>query len=204
MTTESPAVPACLLRPYSATPTQKGGTLIAESVTSLEEHRRLVCDPDAYRPERCPRCGCEQLHAHDFRTRVLDDGRSRQGEVIRRYLCASEECEATWRVLPAVIARHLHRTWDTVQAATSGPTKVPATTVGRWLGRLQLVAVHLLQLLCGSAEPGVLAVLDELPLDCRRGELALALAEGGVLSRRQRLQQLAVWVHRLQPGLRLM
>ena len=135
---------------------------------------------------------------------MLDDGDRVLVEAIRRYQCAEEDCEAVWRILPAVIARHLHRTWETVQAATSEPTRVSATTVRRWLGRLQLVATQLTQLLATTAEEAVLAITDRLSIACTRAELVLALARGAVLSRSRRLQQLAAWVHRLQPGVRLM
>ena len=60
-----PAAPACLCTPYSSKPDQKGGTLIFEGVDSLQEHRQLLGDPDAYRPQRCGCCGCLRLHAHD-------------------------------------------------------------------------------------------------------------------------------------------
>jgi hypothetical protein len=205
MTTTTPAVPACLLTPYSAKPNQKGGTLVAEAVESLQEHRRLVCDPDAYRPERCPRCGFSRLHAHDFRDRTLVDERTERVETIRRYQCMGEGCEAVWRILPAVIARHLHRAWETVEAATSKPScsKLPKTTLRRWLARLQLVATQLTQLLATTAEP-VLAITDPLCIACTRSELVAALAGGGVLDRLHRLQQFAGWLHRLEPGVRLM
>lgn len=35
----------------------KGGTIIAEDVWSVEEHRRRVAAPDAYRPPACLACG---------------------------------------------------------------------------------------------------------------------------------------------------
>ena len=204
MTNTIPAVPACLLTPYSAKPGHKGGTLIVETVTTLREHRRLICDPDGYRPGRCPRCGCPRMHAHDFRERVLVEAKRRTEETIRRYLCADKGCGAVWRILPAAIARHLHRTWETVQAATSEPSKLPKTTSRRWLARLRLAATLLIQVLATTADRAVLVVTDPLSIACTRAELVAALAGGGVLSRARPLQQLANWVHRLQPGVRLM
>ena len=50
-----PAAPVCLTTPYCAKPEQKGGTLIAEEVRGIDEHRRLL-ETDGYRPEGCPRC----------------------------------------------------------------------------------------------------------------------------------------------------
>jgi len=144
------------------------------------------------------------MHAHDFRERVLVEVGRRTVETIRRYQCTDEDCGAVWRILPAVIARHLHRTWQTVQAATSEPSRLPKTTSRRWLARLRLAATLLIQLLSTTAERTVLAVTDPLSIACTRSELVAALAGGGVLSPRRRLQQLANWVHRLQPGVRLM
>jgi type IV pilus biogenesis protein CpaD/CtpE len=39
---------------------------------------------------------------------------------IVRYVCASPECRATWRVLPAFVARHLWRRWPTVARTIAG------------------------------------------------------------------------------------
>ena len=57
------------------------------------------------------------------------------------FLCA--ECSASWRVLPAFLARCLWRTWDVVEAALfEGAQKVsvPARTVQRWRARLMQAA----------------------------------------------------------------
>ena len=207
MSTTPPAVPACLSTPDSAKPGQKGGTLIFEGVESLDEHRRLICDPDGYRPERCLHCGCLCLHAHEFRERTLIGIESGSVETIRCYRCTDRKCRAVWRILPAAVARHLHRAWETVQDATSEPAiarTVPRTTLRRWLGRLHLVATQLTQLLAATAVPVVLAVTDGLSIACRRAALVAALVEGGLLGRQDCLQQLAAWVHRLKPGVRLM
>ena len=202
MTTTSPAVPACLSTPYSSKPDHKGGTLIFEGVDSLQEHRQLLCDPGGYRPERCSSCGSLRLHAHDFRVRVLDDGEQILVETIRRFRCANKACKAVWRILPAVIARHLHRTWQTVQQAASGSTKVSEATVRRWRTRLGRVATGLTQLLATTAEQ-VRAVTDSLSIACTRVELVAALVAGGLLDRSRQLQQLAAWIHRIEPGVRL-
>ena len=58
-----PQAPRYLERRYGSS--QKGGTLIAEDVRDLETHERRLCDPDGYRPRRCPRCGHDVLHVHD-------------------------------------------------------------------------------------------------------------------------------------------
>ena len=44
----------------------KGGTLIDHEVRDLETHERRLCDPDGYRPGRCPRCGHCVLHVHCY------------------------------------------------------------------------------------------------------------------------------------------
>ena len=49
---------------------------------------------------------------------------------IRRYICANKECQATWRILPAFLARHLWRVWPTVERVAlpaTPPAVVPAT-----------------------------------------------------------------------------
>jgi hypothetical protein len=48
---------------------------------------------------------------------------------IRRYICANKECQATWRILPAFLARHLWRVWPTVERVAlpaTPPAVVPA------------------------------------------------------------------------------
>ena len=34
---------------------------------------------------------------------------------IIQYICASEECNATWRILLSILARHLWRVWPMVE-----------------------------------------------------------------------------------------
>ena len=92
---------------------KQGGTLIAEDVWSFEEHRSRMETPSGYRPEGCPRCD-GFLHGHGCRWRKLRDQPDSAEEAIRRYLCP--ECGAVWQVLPAFIARHLHRTWGAIQS----------------------------------------------------------------------------------------
>jgi len=194
----TPAPPACLIRPYSANPEQRGGTLIAEQVVDREEHRRLLSDPDAYRPERCLHCDDDRLHAHDFRERHL---RGEGGlETFRRYRCAG--CGAAWFVLAGFMARHLHRAWAFVEAATTGDgdpaTRPPARTLLRWFGRLSANARHVLQALATSG-----VELGGAAYSRSRAELLVAMVRGNLLSVRRRMAELAGWLHRLVPGLRL-
>lgn len=207
-----PAIPACLNTPYTSKPSQKGGTLIAEDVVDLEEHRRRLWDPDAYRPAECFNCGSDLLHAHGFRERRLVDEGGMSWEEIRRYLCAS--CHGVWQVLPAMICRHLHRPWEVVQSAVAaqgvvepeGPErgpKLPGQTVGRWMGRLMMSALVLTQALVGAGA-AVSDVIGRVGMDCTRGELVDALAAADVVQGPRKLEQLAGWIHRLVPGVRLM
>lgn len=206
-----PAVPAYLNTPYAAKPGQKGRTLIAEDVHDLDEHRRRLCDPDAYRPDCCPYCG-RFLQTLDLRSRKLRDHPDSAEELIRRYRC--RPCHAVWQVLPAFIARYLHRTWDAVQSAVVAAggleptgserrvTRKPST-VRRWLRRLGSSAQVLVQaLLAVGAEVGT--VLKRLGAGCTRGELVEGLAWEGLIAKQRKLEQLACWIHRLAPGLRLM
>lgn len=151
---------AVLNTPYAAKSGQRGGTIIAESVREVEEHRRLV-ESGGYRPEGCPRCG-RFLHAFGQRQRKLRDlSGSTTQESICRYRC--RPCRAVWQVLPGFIARHLHRTWDVVQTALaelSSPQR-PATratsTLRRWRGRLASSAVVLIQAMLGGRGVGRIA-----------------------------------------------
>lgn len=206
-----PAPPACLTRPYSANQKQKGGTLIAEDTVDSQAHRRRMADPDGYRPDICRRCGGGCLHAHDFRERRIRGAPDCVVERVRRYRCAG--CRAVWMVLPLLLARHLHRRWDTVQAAMVAAgvvgddgagrrVAVPATTRRRWTKRLRSSARVLVQVLAGAGA-AICGVLERLTVACTRAELVDGLAGDGLLMARQKTAQLAGWIHRLVPGLRL-
>ena len=206
-----PALPEYLNTPYSAKPWQRGGTLIEEEVQDLEDHRRKVLDPDWYRPDGCPRCN-GILIGHGCRYRTLRDQPDSAGEEIRRYRCLP--CRAVWQVLPAFLARHLQRTWGAIQSRlvaagalerTGAEWRVRSkpTTLHRWLARLYAVATVLTQAL---AESGceVAAVIADLGSQCSRGELIEALERADLVDKRHKAGQLACWVHRLVPGIRVM
>ena len=91
--------PPCLEKRYPSS--QRGGTLIAEDVTDLGMHEKLLPDPDGYRPDWCLKCGNGVLHAHDFRERTVSGRQGGPPITIRRYECAG--CEAIWRVLRALL-----------------------------------------------------------------------------------------------------
>lgn len=202
-----PAAPAVLCTLDSTKPGQKGGTLIAESVCDVNEHRRLLKN-GGYRPERCPHCG-GFLHVLGRRTRRLRDlSGSTTEESICRYRC--RPCGAVWQVLPGFIARHLHRRWDTVQTVVAAPERTSArprvtrqtSTVRRWRRRLASSALMLMQAL-EAAGAAVEAVLNEVGSWCTRDEMVEVLARAGVVGKGCKYKDLAGWIHRIFPGLRL-
>ena len=206
----------CLTRPYPSS--QKGGTLVVERVADPESHRVLLADPDAYRPSACGACHGTTLHRHQFRTRN-PTGEGMPGEVlIAVYICTT--CEATWRVLPGFLARHLHFTWQAVEAST-GLTDEPAReaeirdgvvrrmvrpsvrTVQRWTARLAASARQLVLLLATTSAPHSERVAMQVGLTGTRHALvrALAMVTGAATGA---LATLAALVHRLEPGVRVM
>ncbi|MBN1773425.1 MAG: hypothetical protein JXB32_19340 [Deltaproteobacteria bacterium] len=197
-----PAPPVCLIRPYSATG-QRGGTLIAEDVVDPEEHRRRLWDPDGYRPAMCLHCGHGRLHAHDFRERQRrGEG---QWERFRRYRCAG--CRAVWLVLAGFVARHLPRSWSFVQAAAGvedagsarPPRAVPPATRRRWVRRLQSSAAVVVQAFVTSG-----VALGRAVEAASRAELVAAMIREKLVSAGRAMGELAGWLHRLVPGLRLL
>jgi hypothetical protein len=106
-----PQPEACLTTSHASR--YKGGTLIAEDVWTLGEHQRRLSTPDGYRPDSCPRCGEERVHVHDHLERK-PLGLARVVVKIIRYICANSDCRATWRILPAFLARHLWWAWPAV------------------------------------------------------------------------------------------
>ena len=192
-----------LERPYPSS--QKGGTLIAEEVTDLETHRRRLSDPDGYRPRCCPGCGHRKLHVHDYRSRELLGEPRKKGATpsitVVRHRCANPACKAQWRTVPALLARHLRRRWEVVDAATVGSRPpgwppVPKRTRRRWRARLRLGARALIQVLAASGSTALEAIAKGVGLPGTRRDVVVAL--GG------RLGAVAELLHRLAPGLRLM
>ena len=118
------------------------------------------------------------------------------------FLCA--KCFATWRVLPAFLARCLWRTWEVVEAAISDGERpqVPARTVQRWKARLAQTALAATQALATSGAPMLRAVAQRVGLAASRGALVKAYAEATTSP--SLLAPLAALLHRLSRGLRLM
>jgi len=196
-----PAAQTCLVS-SDASRGQKGGTLIDERVLELSVHETMMKDPASYRPTEC-RCGCTCLHLHDRRERRVRGAGSAVVTVVV-FLCA--KCFATWRVLPAFLARCLWRTWDVVDAALSEgerpPVPVPVRTKQRWRARLAQTARVVTQALAASGERTLRAVAQGVGLDASRDALVKVYATA--IESPSPLGALAALLHRLQPGLRLM
>jgi hypothetical protein len=176
-------------------------------------HDQLLSDPDAYRPAFCPSCDHVVLHVHDYRERKLfaepaDPEQPAAAVRIIRYECAA--CGATWRTLPAFLARHLWRSWAVVEAVTVGAPppadqpEVPDRTQRRWSARLRSAAALLVQILATSAETLLARIASTVGLLGTREELVRAHAAKTGAPRGGRLAALAALIHRLMPGVRLM
>lgn len=196
-----PQPEACLVRPYPSS--QKGGTLIAADVRDAAEHRRRLAS-GAYRPCECQRCGHDVLHVHDYRSRVTQIELAKEAIPIVRYICANEDCEAHWQILPAFVARWLWFNWPLVEQATvtepreeaDAPTRRPAErTRRRWRARLASSARAIVVALAASATEAVAAITRDLGLDPPRVDLVAAFARP--------LSAIASLVHHIAPGLRL-
>jgi hypothetical protein len=200
--TAPPAAEDCLILSY-ASRGQKGGTLIDESVVDVAAHQARMRAPDGYRPPEC-RCGSKRLHVHDRRRRRLLGSPAAAGTVtVKVFLCVS--CRATWRVLPAFVARCLWRAWGVVEStvqrtrSSSGP-RIPERTERRWRARLRQTARLPGQVLATSGNSLLRGLAQAIGLDGSRQDLAAAHMSGfgGSL-----LAPLAVLLHRVAPGLRL-
>ena len=193
----------------------KGGTLIAEDVRDLAEHLRRLADPEWYRPKRCPRCEHDHVHVHGRPERhPRGDVAMPAVVVVLQFRCALDGCGATWRILPAFLARHLWHAWKVVEhvvrpasvappITTTGP-RVAATTRCRWLARLSWSARVLVAVLAISAGVVLEEVAQRVGLMGTRGELIDAYVARTAPPASERLSSLAALVHRLERGIRLM
>lgn len=205
-----PAADRCLVSSYTSRgPTgQKGGTLIDRTVLDLATHEARMKDPASYRPAEC-RCGCNRLHLHDLRDRIARGTAAGTGGfavvTVVVFLCA--RCSATWRVLPAFLARCLWRTWAVVAAVLFGlrrpdEPEVPRRTRQRWRARLAQAARVPMQVLATSGDATLRGVAQRVGLDgCRQ---TLADGYAAVFAGAALLAPLAELLHRLRPGIRLM
>jgi len=201
LTNAGPPPVTYLDRPYPRK--QKGGTLLARGVRTLEEQLRALADPDRVRPAVCPTCRAHGMHVHERRERVLAgeiNGPPHIGILIFR--CADEDCGAVWRILPEFLARHLWRRWTLVGVALGsarpGQHAVPARTLRRWRARLAMLAAVLVVLLGQSSVASHVALARGISSGATRGEVAEGL--GGLTN----LAESACLFHHLAPGVRLM
>lgn len=184
--------------------------MIAEDVTDRALHAARLCNPDGYRPERCPRCGHPVLHVHDYRERKLVGERVESGSpviVVVRHDCADDTCGARWTILPRFVARHLWRSWEVVAKATvaaPAPTMPPVAlrTRQRWWSRLFSAAVVLVTVLGTASEARLEDVAKAAGLRASRADLFCAYAAR--VSTERPVEEFAALVHRLAPGVRLM
>jgi len=192
-----PAAETCLVF-SDASRGRKGGTLIAEQVLELAAHEARMKNPASYRPAEC-RCGCTRLHLHDRRVR---QARGSGSAVVTVVIFACAECSATWRVLPAFLARCLWRTWEVVQATLfEGERHVPARTVQRWHARLAQAALAATQALATSGDATLREVSQRVGLEGSRAVLVAAYA--AAVGTSSLLAPLAALLQRLSPGIRL-
>lgn len=192
----------------------KGGTLIADGVWTLEEHRRRVADADAYRPEQCGACEGATLHVHDRPERHPRGLAMVAVVTLLRFICANPECRATWRLVPAFLARHLWWGWEPIARATQpAVTPEPAQQQGveppkrtrqRWTARLVSWARQLVVLLASRGTHAVQAVAARVGPGADRMSLVRAHALAFGVPVVWQLASLAVLVDRLERGIRLM
>lgn len=201
-----PSPEPCLV--YSRRKRFRGGTLIASDVHDFAAHVARLRDPKGYRPDACPRCGWSKLHVHDHPQRLLL-GEPKMGRIdIVRYVCASNECCATWRVLPAFVSRHLWRAWPTVARTIAGdPLRslppVPVRTRRRWDARLASAARQLVHILAHHDSEEVVVFASFAGFSGTRRELVELFIAGRVLGVHA-LADIAATIHALEPGVRLM
>ena len=191
----------------------RGGTLVAEDVHDLAEHRRRLADGDAYRPVSCPTCGRPHMHVHTRPERhpLREPSLPSVVEVLQ-FRCGSEECGATWRVLPLFLARHLWHPWKAVERAVLPDVKLPPgaaprirpRTRARWWTRLASSARVLVVLLAMSGGAALEIVSKAVGLEGTRRELALAYGAESKTEPGERLASLGALAHRLERGIRLM
>lgn len=147
------------------------------------------------------------MHIHGRRERKLRGSAVADGAeatvTVMLFLCVT--CLATWRVLPAFLARYLWRAWEVVEdvvQGTRGPAEpvVPERTARRWRARLEQTARLPGQVLATAGRQALTAVAQAVGLDGDRRSLASAYAERLKCSL---LGPLAALLHRLSPGIRL-
>jgi len=201
-----PAADECLVSSYVSRG-QKGGTFIDESVLDLATHEARMLDHGSYRPAQCL-CGWRTLHIHGVRERKPRGMVTSDGGLaviwVAVFLCA--RCLASWRVVPAFLARCLWRTWAAVEKTvlskeTPGEAEVPQRTQQRWRARLAQAARAPVQSLATSGSTMLRGVAQAVGLEGTREQLVEGYAATFAGTA---LTTLATLLHRLSPGIRLM
>ena len=133
--------------------------------------------------------------------------------VVLQFRCALDGCGATWRILPAFLARHLWHAWKVVEHVvrpasgappmTTGP-RVAARTRGRWLARLSSSARVLVAVLAVTAGVVLEKIAQRVGFWGTRGELVEVYVAVTAAAASEQLSSLAALVHRLARGIRLM
>lgn len=207
--TAPPAADSCLVSSYSSRGAtgQKGGTFIDERVLDLAAHELRMKNPASYRPAEC-RCGCERLHLHELRDRKVRGGAGGGYTIVTVVIFLCAKCSATWRVLPAFLARYLWRSWAVVAVAVgfsqrrADEPEVPGRTRQRWCARLAQAARAPMQVLAASGEVVLRGVAQGAGLEGSRRALVDSFA--AAFAPAAPLASLAELLHRLSPGIRLM
>jgi hypothetical protein len=209
----SPQPDDCLI--HSRKSRFKGGTIIAEEVWTLEEHLRRISDPDGYRPCACGNCGNTVLHVHDYLERK-PLGLTWPAVVrVVRFICINPDCRATWRILPAWLARHLWWTWGSVEQSACANTEEskataavaatpPERTQQRWQQRLASSARHAVVLMVSRGAEIVRAIGEAVGLQGTRRELVDSYGAIIEVPRGHVLGAVAAVLDRLERGVRLM
>lgn len=203
-----PEAEECLIR--SRVASYKGGTLIDETVGDLATHLLRIVDVDGYRPARCAHCEHDVLHVHEYIERRPRGELGLPIVKVIRYICAA--CRATWRILPAFLARHLWRVWPTVERVvkpsdTPSPPdapKIPKRTARRFRARLASAARVVVTLLAASNMEALEAIAGSVGLLATREQLVDAHARATGAQPGARLAPLAALSHMLDRGIRLM
>jgi len=162
------------------------------------------------------------MHIHDYRPRLLL-GHAGQSTEIARFRCSNrKECGAVVQVIPALLARWLWRSWETVEAAMEpaaprseasdaeppAAAVVPERTRRRWRARLSASAAMLIAALATAlgASTWLGGIVKTVGLAGSRAEAVAAFRTQAtpLPSPALAYAALAAVLHRVAPGLRLM
>lgn len=207
-TSAPPEAEACLTT--SRASSYNGGTLIVASVTDRAAHEALLCDPDGYRPSECARCGHPTLHIRAYPERRPRGEASDTPICLVQYVCADDDCGATWRMLPGFLARHLWRRWSTVERIvedvppTPASLPIPERTERRWRARYAAAATALFVLFATSNAASLEAIAMRVTRTGTCAALVAAYADVVQVQPGRRAAAVAEHVHRLERGIRLM